>query len=396
MSSKIPLAWTNLTHDPRRLIIAIAGIGFAVMLMFQQRGFRHALFDSTVAVVEELNADLIVFNRDRFALTSEVRFERDLLDVAQSTPGVESAQPLYMENQLARFRTLGNKARPIRVLAYDFESDVLLDKTGEISPQHRFLRAPGTALMDRLSKKNYGVDFAKIGHRDDAAEPMSQSAELSGRKLDVVGHFRLGRDFANDGTLIMSTDNFAHYFGYRGSEPLEKVDLGAIKIAFGQSPGPLIDLISENMGEQVLVMTKQQFIQREIDFWARNTPIGVIFAIGAIMGFVVGVIICYQVLANDIAEHLGEFATLKAMGYGNLYFLRLVIKQSVYLSLLGFLPGLCFSWLLFQVNSSFTGLLMNLSYDRILFVLFLTMLMCVMSGLLALRKLLAADPASLF
>jgi putative ABC transport system permease protein len=114
------------------------------------------------------------------------------------------------------------------------------------------------------------------------------------------------------------------------------------------------------------------------------------------MGFVVGVIICYQILANDITEHMSELATLKAMGYGNGYFFGLVLKQAIYLSLLGFLPGLFCSWLLFQVNSSFTGLLMNLSWDRALFILGLTMIMCVFSGFLALRKLLAADPASLF
>ena len=131
----------------------------------------------------------------------------------------------------------------------------------------------------------------------------------------------------------------------------------------------MVDSLQEKLGESVTVLTKQQFMQREKDFWAKNTPIGVIFAIGAVMGFVVGVIICYQVLANDISEHLSEFATLKAMGYGNSYFFGLVIQQAVFLSLLGFVPGLCCSWLLFQLNSSFTGLLMNLSWDRALFVL---------------------------
>ena len=114
------------------------------------------------------------------------------------------------------------------------------------------------------------------------------------------------------------------------------------------------------------------------------------------MGFVVGTIICYQILANDIGEQLAEFATLKAMGYENSYFFGLVLRQAVILSLLGFVPGLCFSWLLFQLNSGFTGLLMHMTLDRVLFVLALTMIMCMISGLLALRKLLAADPANLF
>ena len=387
-ATSIPLAWKNLTHDPRKLLVAIIGIAFAVVLMFQQRGFNHALFDSTVAIVEELDADLILYNPSRFALSSEVRFSRDAIDVSASTPGVESANPLYLENLFARLRTAGRRARPIRVLGVDLDKDILLDRSGEILPQIDRLRSPETALMDRLSKKNYGIVLSK--------KSLPQSAELSGKQIEIVGLFQSGRDFAHDGNLIMSLDNFTQYFGYRAIDPLSVVDLGVVKVASNENAEAVANVLQEKLGDGVAVLTKAQFIQKEIDFWSRNTPIGVIFAIGAVMGFVVGVIICYQILANDISEHLGEFATLKAMGYGNTYFFALVIKQAVYLSLLGFLPGLICAWLLFRINVSFTGLLMQLSWDRILFVFVLTVVMCVVSGLFALRKLLAADPASLF
>jgi putative ABC transport system permease protein len=389
MSTKIPLAWKNLTHEPRKLLLAMSGIAFAVILMFQQRGFRHALFDSTVAVIDAIDADLIVFNRSRFALTSEVRFQRELLDIAASQPGVKTALPLYMENQFARFRTAGRRARPIRVIAFDFDQPMLLDRQGVVIPEFGNLRAPATALMDRFSKESYGIELT-------GQEGQIQEAELNGKHLSIIGFFQMGRDFAHEGNLYMSTDNFVNYFPFRAADPLKKVDLGAIRIDPDVAAQQMVDSLQEKLGESVIVLTKQQYMQKEKDFWAKNTPIGVIFAIGAVMGFVVGIIICYQVLANDISEHLGEFATLKAMGYGNSFFFGLVIQQAVLLSLLGFLPGLCCSWLLFQLNSSFTGLLMNLSWDRALFVLGLTMIMCVISGFLALRKLLAADPASLF
>lgn len=114
------------------------------------------------------------------------------------------------------------------------------------------------------------------------------------------------------------------------------------------------------------------------------------------MGFVVGVIICYQVLASNIGDHLRELATLKAMGYANRYFVRLVFAQSLYLAVLGFLPGLGLSLFLYQFYSAFTGLLMVLTVPRVIVIFALTLGMCCVSGLLALRKLLAADPASLF
>ena len=85
-----------------------------------------------------------------------------------------------------------------------------------------------------------------------------------------------------------------------------------------------------------------------------------------------------------------------AMGYQGGYFMRLVLQQAWLLAIFGYIPGLLLSWLLFQFNSKWTGLLMNLSWDRALLILVLTLVMCSLSALLAIRKLVAADPASLF
>ena len=107
--------------------------------------------------------------------------------------------------------------------------------------------------------------------------------------------------------------------------------------------------------------TRQELVDKEIGVWDKNTPIGVIFRVGMIMGFVVGILICYQVLYNDIADHMAEFATLMAMGYGHRYFVGVVVREAIYLSLLGFVPGLCITWVLFQLITLWTGLTMTLS-----------------------------------
>jgi putative ABC transport system permease protein len=144
------------------------------------------------------------------------------------------------------------------------------------------------------------------------------------------------------------------------------------------------------------VFSKQSLVQREIGFWARNTPIGVIFSIGTVMGMLIGVIICAQILYTDIQDHMAEYATLKAMGYGAGYFLRFVLSQAFYLCLLGFIPGWIVSWLLYQWLSDWTGLVMRLDTSRVLLVATLTLLMSGLSGILAVRKLWRSDPAALF
>lgn len=383
------LAWKNLTHDLRKLFLAAAGVGFAVMLMFQQRGFNHALFDSTVELIQQLDGDLILVSESRFALSSEMRFPRTVMDIARSCTGVTSAHSVFLEHSQAKLRREDQRERPIRVIAFDLDAPVFRDRHQEIQAARAALQRPQTGILDRLSKENYGFDLTAL---DDEV----QSGELSGQQIAIVGGFTMGRDFAHDGNLILSVDNFRRYFVYRGPDPTQMVDLGVIRCDPGLDPNDVREVLAEQIPPGVMVLAQSDYVAQEVAFWARSTPIGMIFAIGSIMGFCVGVIICYQVLATDIADHLSEFATLKAMGYGQSFFAGVVLSQSLLLCLFGFIPGFLATLALFQVNSAFTGLIMMVTPARAGVIFLFTLIMCVCSGLLAMRKLLTNDPANLF
>ncbi len=393
-SPRTPLAWQNLTHNVRRLLVALSGVTFAVVLMFMQRGFQNALFDSTVALVRNFDTDLIMFSRSRYSLSASSRFPQDRLILARSCPGVKGAHGVYLESYLALLRKPRYQSRPIRVVGCDVRADLLTDELAATLRQYRQqLLDPGTAIIDVKSKESiYGI-------APEAAGPSNPlELELAGQTIELIGTFSLGTDFANDGTLLMSLENFAAYFPTREypAAPLSTVDLGLVICEPGVEISAVRRRLASELGDGVSVVTRQQYISKEISFWDDNTPIGVIFQVGVIMGFVVGVLICYQVLYNDITDHMPEFATLMAMGYSNGYFLSLVVREAVYLALLGFLPGVAISWVLFHLITAVTGLTMTLTLPQCGLILAFTVAMCVLSGLLAVRKLLAVDPASLF
>jgi putative ABC transport system permease protein len=177
---------------------------------------------------------------------------------------------------------------------------------------------------------------------------------------------------------------------------LDLVDIGLVNVSNAADEDEVYRALERLAPEEVLVYRRADFVAREKAFWSKNTPIGIIFGIGTIMGLIVGAIICYQIQFTDISEHMHELATLKAMGYGNRYFWGLVLSQSFYLACLGFVPGWLVSWALYDVLASASGLVMRLTLERIALVWVLTLLMCLASGLLALRRLWRADPASLF
>jgi putative ABC transport system permease protein len=358
--------------------------------MFTQWGFRNALFDSTIQIPITLRADLILASKSHKGLASFERFDRQRVYQARGCPGVAGAYPFYIHFHGVLWKASNTTIRPIRLLAVPLSAPVFaVPELAGCAPQ---LAEPNTALFDRRSKPLYGLPRGP----DMIAE--QPEIEVSGRSLRLVGTFELGTDFLADGNLLLGDENFAKYCPSRapGKDPLSLVDLGVVQLAEGAHAEEVRQALLRLLPDDVRVYTKQEFIDREIDFWDRSTPIGWIFFLGLVIGFLVGVVVCYQIISSDIADHIPEFATLKAMGYRNRYFMLFVLQEALLLSVLSFIPGLLISLGIYAVLAKGTGLLMVLNMPRAALIFFLTAAMCLVSGGLAMRKVLAADPADLF
>jgi putative ABC transport system permease protein len=143
-------------------------------------------------------------------------------------------------------------------------------------------------------------------------------------------------------------------------------------------------------------MTKSDMIAREKSTWQKATPAGYVFTMGVIVGLVIGIFICYQILYTDISANLPQLATLKAIGYRHRDLVRIVLIQAALLGLLGFFPALAVTTAVYGVLTAATGIVTKLTLGRIALVFVLTIGMCLAAGLLAVRKAIAADPAELF
>ena len=175
-----------------------------------------------------------------------------------------------------------------------------------------------------------------------------------------------------------------------------EIQLGLIRLHEGRDADRVRDALAEYLPDDVLVLTKQQFVQREKDYWNAATPIGYIFAFGAIMGFVVGAIIVYQILFADVSEHLNEYATLRAIGYKNRFVSGIVLQQAVILAVLGYLPGVAVVYWLYGKAAAATNLPLYITQERAITVFLMTLAMCAISALMAVRKVRRLDPAEVF
>jgi putative ABC transport system permease protein len=364
---RTPLAWKNLTSSWNKCALASAGVGFAVVLMFMQIGFKNALIDNNVQVFALFDtevANMAVISRARYSLASELRFPRHLLDKLSGYASVTSTGSVNLERASSQIKVHGFSARPIRVMALDSAAVNFL-ATAELKQKFAEADALDGCLVDTQSKPFYG--FA-----DDLEQLKQQQIELNGIALPAIDFFRLGTDFSNDGTILMSQRVHAKYFPWRSRtrKPEDQIDIGLINVQSGENQ--TLQVIAQTLQaaaeNQAIVEPTESLIEREKQFWSEVTPIGKIFTIGTLMGLVVGAIICYQIQFTDISDHMSELATLKAMGYSSGYFWSLVLSQSFYLACLGFLPGIIVSFLLYQVLAEYSGLIMMMTWGRIVSV----------------------------
>ncbi|MCU0987492.1 MAG: ABC transporter permease DevC [Acetobacteraceae bacterium] len=378
------LAWRQLRHEPARLAAALSGVLFACLLIFMQLGFMDALFDSAVKPQEGMRADLYLMHRQTEALWRTQPFPRARLMQALGVEGVDRVVPMYVGNAAWKNPVTSLK-RTLLVFGADPEAGLLaydgMDEAGREA-----IRRADVILFDERSKPEFGPVPQLL-----AEGPLF--VELANRRVEVAGLFRIGATFGSEGNAITSETNFLRLFPNRTAG---HVDVGAIFLRPGADAATVKAAIAPLLAPDVMLMTHAELVAFELRYWAEAAPIGFIFGMGVVIGLVVGCVIVYQILFSDIARHIGEYATLKAMGYSNLYLARVVMAASLILAVAGYVPGWLASKALYMLATEKIFIPLTLDLEKSVLVFALIFGMCVISGLLAIRKLRDANPADMF
>ncbi len=384
MISNAQPAWLQLRHQRIRFVVAVAGVAFASTLMLMQLGFMDALFRSAVEIPVRFAADLVMISARYSALVRPTAFPNRRLQQARGFAGVSAVAPVH--TGLAYWKNPDTaELHPIFVIGVDPARDSFA--VPELAAQVRDARYPDVALFDAASRPEFGPIAERVRSQG------ALTTELNSRQIEIRDLYTVGTSFGIDGSMITTDLNYRRLFR---EYPQGATGIGLVHLAPGSDAAAVRDAMAAALPKDVRILTKQQFLDQEIAYWATKTPIGFVFTFGVIMGVIVGVIIVYQILFNDVADHLPEYATLKAMGRTHRYLAGIVLVEATILAVIGFLPSVAICYWLFQLTHSATKLPMEIAADRALLVLGLTALMCWISGLIAMRKLRKVDPAEVF
>ena len=382
---KTPLAWLQIKREKTRLAVALAGIAFADVLMFVQMGLKDALFDSAASPYVPLQADLFIISPAFENLQVVESFSRERLYQAAGVTGVESVNSMY----IGRGQWRNSQTRlSYTILTFGVNPNKPTFSLSEVNQQLPKLKLLNRVLYDQSGREKF---FGNVPAQ--LKQTPSLPVQVNQRSTQVVGTFTLGASFAADGNLITSDSTFLRLFPER--QPHE-IDIGLLKLKANTDIQQVRAALQARLPKDVLVLTLDELTTREKNYWANGSPIGFIFGIGTLIGFVVGLVIVYQILYSDVSDHLPEYATLKAMGYSDKYLVGVLVQEALILAVLGFLPGFMLSTGLYLVTKSATLLPISMTLSRAVLVLVLTLIMCTASGGVALRKLQSADPADVF
>jgi putative ABC transport system permease protein len=373
------LAWRNLVANRPRLVRSAAGIGFAVLLMLMQLGFEQAFFDSALVVIRGLDGDILLQSRHKYAFATRDPFPLADLEIARKVLGVASARPLYAD-WFDFFWKNPSDGKLFLVRAFGFDPDAPVFLWPDVNADREKLVPANAVLVDRRARRFLGMG-------SDVA-----ASELNGAQVKVVGSFALGPDFQSDGTVIMSASTFASLA--RGGAP--GIDLGVVKLSPGADPSAVQRELRKALPEDIAVFTKPELVDFERRFQANVSSAGPIFAMGTIVGFVVGMLISYQITYTDLTDQLPQYATLKAIGYRSRYLMRVVFEQAAFNALAGWIPALLLSILLYHVIGRIALLPLRMTAEIVLVSLGLTVGMCLLSAAIAVRRVITADPAEVF
>jgi putative ABC transport system permease protein len=381
---RLPIGWLQLSHNTPRLIAAVSGVAFANLLVFMQLGIMGALNGSTVAPYAMLDADIIISSQEGNTLTDGGNVARVHLFQALGVSGVADATLLFIGN--LPFTLADGTSVSLLTFGVDIAAGAYVAPV--ITPKLPQLVLENTALLDRGTR---GMPESVIA---DVEAGRSFAFEARGETLVAVDTLDVGGGFLADGMMITSDQTFLRVFPDRSSGAPSHI---LLKVDDGVVAQTVVDRLRAVLPAQsIKVQTAEVSAQADLSFMSVERPTGIIFGFGVFMGILVGLVIVYQVLSTDVADHLREYATFKAMGYAHPFFLGIVFEEAIVLAVFGFIPGLIVSMGLYAGLTEVTGLPLEMEASRAILVFLGTLAACSLSGAIATRRLAAADPADLF
>jgi putative ABC transport system permease protein len=371
----VRLAWRNITRDHVRLLIAIVGVGFAVLLMAVQLALLVGFATTSSSLVDRAQADLWVVPRGAKDVDQAGQILERQKYLAVGVPGVDSVESLVV--RFAFWKRPDGGAESVIIVGID-PVQSLLRPWGFVEGTAESLRIADGVVIDELYSRKLGVS------------DVGETVEIMGRRARVVGMTSGIRTFTQSPYVFTSLSNAKTL----SDLPNEWTTYFLVKARQGANMRQTARAL-EDVLPGTDIWTARAFSWQTRFYWLFTTGAGAALLIAAVLGLVVGLVIVSQTLYSATVERIEEYATIRAIGADNRFLKRIILHQALVSGSLGYGLGIGAAILVawFARDSSAA---LSLSFPLILFLAVVTLAMCVGASLLSIKKVLRVDAATVF
>jgi putative ABC transport system permease protein len=389
-AAAMPLGAQQLKRQRTSTLLSLAGVTASLLVIFAQLGVERAVYYSAVRIHRAVLADLVLVPAGFKSLQLHANLPFAATDIVESNPVVAATLPLWFD--IMPIAHSGMKAtRQIAWYAIDPERPAI--EVPGLRENIYKLRVTRRVLFDRDSRPYYG-DLAEVADRGEEVPvrgPPDYRSML--RELFVVGTVSIGPNVVNDGAVVMSDTTMAEALG---SWYLDRPAFIGLRLV----PGTDIDTARAQLNKAISghgeVITRQEFEDREKNYWSRETPVGYITDLGFILGLTIGMVFIYYAQYQIIRFYLPEYAILKSLGYDWWFFLCMIGQIGAAIITPAFIVAFVLARVFYGAAEAAIHLGMTMGLREMIVALVASALMTVVSSLFALRRLWKVDPIMLF
>ncbi len=369
------LALKMLLHNSARFAVTTAGIAVAFFLSAAQVGLMVGWCNTCSAIVRHAGVDVWLMAEQTPAFDYGTAIPRRRIYQARSVQSVAWAEGMFMAwNTWQR-----PDGRRVNVELVGLDDSCVGGpwdmKQGGVEVVHR----PDTVIVDGLFLDSLGV------------RGVGDEVEMIRKRAVIGGISRRVRTLTASPFIFTSIRNAVAYDRRYRSDEITYV---LVRCAPGYSPEQVRDALAREV-PHVEALTTRQFAIRTMRYWMLETGLGITVVITAVLGLVVGGVLISQNLYALTQEHLPQYATLLAVGFGRAQLAGVVLLQSLVLGMAGTAGG---ALLYFQAARLSAGTPIPMETTAPIFagLVLLSLVCCLLASFLSVRSIFRIDPVSVF
>ena len=372
-------ALQTLWHERSRYLPGILAVAFSAVLIALQCGLLLGLFSITSLPIDNASEDAHIWVGSQKVLSVDLGrpIPMTYMSRIHQDKRVEYVEDYY--DAFASWTKPDGSSDLCLVIGVNLNENSL-GAVKELTPEMRvLLTQPGSVVVDEGELERLGI------------KGVGDKAEINKQEVQVVGLIQGYKSLA--GMYVYCSRDTARNL-LRIVMPSDHTTYFLVKCKRKEDAPLVVEELQRQYGNEMTAFTRQDFSYHSKMHWLTKTKAGIAIGYAAILGLLVGMVVTSQTLYAATTASAREFAILLALGIPRWRISMTVLAQSFWIGIIGMIVAYPTVHALAAL-AGLGGVNVLLPWQLMAGAAAVTILMALISGLMALRSVRQIEPMTL-